>query len=168
VDLGLSSGVNELVLDIINSIIAVIGIIVAYKIGKIQSKDQARFQSYNDFMKILGDGKNQFPKATLKQRTLLEIEELLRWFYSFYASRSIVKVFGSKVVNDTIDNLLDEDDVLDETLLFQLNFIRIKLSDEHTRLAKQLNSKDKYNKFSEEISLKISSEISKPRWKFWK
>lgn len=162
------TNMNELSFDWINPLITIIGIAIAYKIGKSQSINQARFKSYSDFMIVLGEGKDQFPKYTPKDRTNEEIEKLQNWLHSFYTTRATVKIFGSKTINQQIDQLLDEEDNLDTNLLYQLNFLKIKLSQDHAKLAKQLNSKDKYDKFSEEISSEMKREISKPSWQFWK
>lgn len=159
---------NELNFDWINPLITIIGIAVAYKIGKSQSINQARFKSYNDFMIVLGEGKDQFPKYTPKNRTNEEIESLQKWLHSFFTARGNVKIFGSNAINQKIDYLLNEEEDLDENLSYQLNFIKIKLSDDHTKLAKQLNSKEKYSRFSEAISSEMKREISTPLWQFWK
>ena len=148
--------------DLINILVTIIGLTLAYYIGRMQAKHDMRYITYGEFLDVLSRGKTQFPTTSQTIRTTEELNELVEWFQAFESTRGKIKVFGSKEVNKTIDNKLEEDDKLNPTLIDQLELLKIKLNLDQLKLSKQLNSKDKYDRFYKEISAVMEREFSKP------
>ena len=154
-------------ISLVNIVITIIGIASAYYIGRTQSKRDMRNATYNEFLEVIIEGYKHFP--TLQRgRTGEQLRALNDWFSAFDSARGKIKVFGSKDVNSIIDTKLEEDDKLDDTLIEQLDVLNIKLTSNQLKLSKQLNTKDKYDRFYEEITTLMGKEISKPWWNLWK